>query len=276
MASPGSRQAQRSLRPPATPTTITPAGLADARNDRTSSILGPGPAIVSWWDLKGIQLSGGPIAEQPDAHGLARRAACRGRAAACSRFRARRPGSRFDNRAESDEWRAAFRISARASSLRVLPGAMAAAFVLIGVAACSIPAEGLQARLASARRHASAGGSRCVRGRRAVILSCGAGFRSLTNGVAESHFLCDVKSPASPPGQAGGRVLILHARRSSTECLLLRRACVVERAGRRGGHRRLVAPVHRTIEVAMRKLEWVLAAACVALAAYGIAQAVLR
>ncbi len=45
----------------ATPQTVTPAGLANAEMVNITNN-GPGPAIVSWWDLRGIQLSAGPIA----------------------------------------------------------------------------------------------------------------------------------------------------------------------------------------------------------------------
>ena len=58
---PGSSPSTTVVSTTATPTTITPAGLAAAEMINITN-LGPGPAIVSWWDLKGIQLSGGPIA----------------------------------------------------------------------------------------------------------------------------------------------------------------------------------------------------------------------
>ncbi len=59
--SPGSTPSTTTVATTATPQTVTPAGLASAEMVNIAN-LGPGPAIVSWWDLKGIQLSGGPIA----------------------------------------------------------------------------------------------------------------------------------------------------------------------------------------------------------------------
>ena len=58
---PGSSASTTVVSTTATPQTITPAGLAAAEFFNITN-LGPGPAIVSWWDLRGIQLSGGPIA----------------------------------------------------------------------------------------------------------------------------------------------------------------------------------------------------------------------
>ncbi len=53
--SPGSTQTTTTVATNATPQTITPAGLAAAEMINVVN-LGPGPAIVSWWDFRGLQL----------------------------------------------------------------------------------------------------------------------------------------------------------------------------------------------------------------------------